>query len=167
MKKWKDRVLNMLMLLAVGAALIVTWSRPSPEPEPAMPLPVANVPTPALTAAPTVVPDPIAAYREKRESDRRREEQALLALIDGKQVSAETRADAQAQLLQMQQNLETELAVEAALIARGYPDALCVARQGAVTILMNGEIGESDAALILYLAQEASGTDPENIRISS
>ena len=163
MNKWKDRVLNILMLLAVGAALAVTWGRPSPESDTTLMLPIADTPVPA----PTATPDPIAAYRERREQDRRQEEQALLTLIEGDRAAAETRADAQAQLLQLQRNREIELAVEAALIARGYPDALCVARQDAVTILMNREIGESDAALILYLAQEASGADPKNIRISS
>ena len=159
MKKWKDRVLNALMLLAVGGAFFVTWRSPVPEPEEPLPLPVAAVPT----AAPTAVPDPIAAYRERREKDRQREEETLLALIRSENTSEALRADAEAQ---MQQNMETELAVEAALISRGWPDALCVARQGAVTVLMNGEIGEQDAALILQLAQEAAGTDAENIRIS-
>lgn len=162
MKKWKDRVLNALMLLAVGGAFFVTWRSPAPEPEEPLPLPVAAVPT----AVPTAVPDPIAAYRERREKDRQREEETLLALIRSENTSETLRADAEAQLLQMQQNMETELAVEAALLSRGRTDALCVARQGAVTVLMNGEIGEQDAALILQLAQEAAGTDAENIRIS-
>lgn len=158
MKKWKDRVLNALMLLAVGGAFFVTWRSPASEAGEPLPLPVAAVPTAA--------PDPIAAYRERREKDRQREEETLLTLIRSETTSEILRADAESQLLQMQQNMETELAVEAALLSRGWPDALCVARQGAVTVLMNGEIGEQDAALILQLAQEAAGTDAENIRIS-
>lgn len=125
----------------------------------------------ALTALPTLVPTatphPVDAYRARR-ADTRAQEQALLrALVQSDQTSKETRAQAEKQLLEASAWMETELAVEAALAAQGYGQALCVAREGAVTILIPQEITAKEASLILALAQEASGTAAENIRIAA
>lgn len=158
----KDKILNILLLLTVAAALVLTLIRGKPYQEsPAMAL------TALPTLVPTATPHPVDAYRARR-ADTRAQEQALLrALVQSDQTSKETRAQAEKQLLEASAWMETELAVEAALAAQGYGQALCVARAGAVTILIPQEITAKEAALILALAQEASGAAAENIRIAA
>ena len=46
----KDRVLNILMLAAVAAALVLTFLKGAPEPETGLPL--ASIAAPAAPAAP-------------------------------------------------------------------------------------------------------------------
>ncbi len=161
--KMKDRIWNALMLVTVAAALVFTLTRGTPERESAaLPLTVASLPTPL----PTVTPTPTEAYRQERARTRQRDRDALLALIESVNVSSETRALAESQLLETAKNDEVELAAEAALIAGGYPDSLCAARQGAITVFLDKEISAGDAALLLDVVREASGLAPENIRLT-
>ena len=161
--KIKDRLWNGLMLVTVAAALIFTLTKGTPEQESAaLPLAVASLPTPT----PTVTPTPAEAYRRERAQTRQRDRDALLALVESESVSPETRALAESQLLETAKNDEIELAAEAALIARGYADSLCAARQGAITVFLDKEISAGDAALLLDIVREASGLSPENIRLT-
>lgn len=159
----KDRIWNTLLLVTVAAALLLTLSRDGQEQESAaLPLTAASVSAPIPTAAPA----PAEAYRQERAQTRQRDRNALLALVESESVSPETRALAENQLLETVKNDEIELAVEAALVARGYPDSLCAARQGAITVFLDKEIGAGDASLLLDVAREASGLSPENIRLT-
>ena len=159
----KDRILNVLMLLAVAAALIITYVRGvPPETKAGIPLPVAAVPTPAPTAA----PHPADAYRAERSETRAKEEALLLSLINSAQTGEETRALAETAILDMTKNDEIELAVEAALAAEGFGKSLCVARAGEVTVFFPREITEREAALFLDIACGASGLDAQNIRLT-
>ena len=161
--KIKDRLWNGLMLVTVAAALIFTLTKGTPEQESAaLPLAVASLPTPT----PTVTPTPAEAYRRERAQTRQRDRDALLALVESESVSPETRALAESQLLETAKNDEIELAAEAALIARGYADSLCAARQGAIAVFLDKEISAGDAALLLDIVREASGLSPENIRLT-
>lgn len=161
--KIKDRLWNGLMLVTVAAALIFTLTKGTPEQESvALPLAVASLPTPM----PTVTPTPAEAYRQERAQTRQRDRDALLALVESESVSPETRALAESQLLETAKNDEIELAAEAALIAKGYPNSLCAARQGAITVFLDKEISAGDAALLLDIVREASGLSPENVRLT-
>ena len=157
----KDRILNVLMLGAVGAALTLTLLRGPGEEAPNLPMTAA---LPAVT--PTASPHPADVYREERAKTREREEKMLLSLADSAYTDPESRALAQAQLTEMAKNNETELAVEAALAARGYDQGLCVARQGTVTVFFPREISAGEAALFLDIVREASGLPPEKIRLT-
>lgn len=157
----KDRILNALMLLAVAAALVATLIRGGQEAAPEiMPLNVA------AEAAPLVTPHPAETYRRERQETRAQERAALLALIGAQDADPETRALAEKQLLALNESDETELAAEAALLARGYDPALCVARAGEAILFVPGEITAQDAALILEIVEAASGLPRENIRVS-
>lgn len=161
--KIKEHLWNGLMLVTVAAALIFTLTKGTPEQEsPPLPLTVASLPTPMPTATPT----PAEAYRQERARTRQRDRDALLVLVESVNVSLETRALAESQLLETAKNDEIELAAEAALIARGYPNCLCAARQGAVTVFLDKEISAGDAALLLDVVREASGLSTENIRLT-
>lgn len=162
-EKWKDRIWNGLMLATVAAALIFTLTKGTPEQEGApLPLTVASLPT----SIPTATPTPAEAYRQERAYTRQRDRDALLLLVQSESVSPETRVLAESQLLETAKNDEIELAAEAALIARGYADSLCAARQGAITVFLDKEISAGDAALLLDVVREASGLSPENIRLT-
>ncbi len=152
----KDRLLNLLMLAAVAAALILTYAKGAPAPQ-------ALSPSPAVTALPAV--HPVTAFRREREQVRAREKAELAEWIQSA-ASAEAKALAESALADMLRADEAELALEAALAARGYDNALCVYRQGRLTVLVNGEIRGADARLILDLAREAAGIGSENVRIS-
>lgn len=153
--KIKDRILNLLMLFTVFAALGLTLLK-----TPAAP----TEPLPAVTALPAV--SWAEAFRQRREETREKEKEALLALPQNPAWSEEIRAAAEAELRQVLLSQETELAVEALLAARGLDDALCVYRQGKLTVFSQSALSEKDAALIRDLAREAAGIDPKNIRIS-
>ena len=159
----KDRIMNALMLLTVAAALILTLIRGTPEPEAAFDRPIVSG---FPTAAPTNTPHPADAYRRERSETRRQEQAVLQALIDGEYTAPETRAMAQEQLLKAAAEMETELAVEAALAGKGYGHALCVARGNTVTVMTGTEITARDAALLLDIIREASGIEAENIRMT-
>lgn len=158
----KDKILNVLLLLTVAAALILTLAQgDSGEGPPG--LAIQSVPT--LAPAPTA--HPIDAYRARRAETRAQEQGLLRALVQSQETAPETRALAEKQLLEITENLETELAVEAALAAQGYGQALCVARAGGLTICLAQELTERQAALIVDLARAASGVAKENIRIAA
>ena len=161
--KLTDRIWNGLLLAVVAAALFFTLTRDQPTQESAA-LPLTAVPL--STPLPTASPTPAEAYRQERASTRQRDRDALLALTMSQNVSPETRALAESQLLETAKNDEIELAAEAALIVRGYPNCLCAARQGAVTVFLDKEISAGDAALLLDVIREASGLSAENIRLT-
>lgn len=151
----RDRILNVLMLAAVALALGLTFAQDSAA-SPALSL--STVPPQAPS------PSPAAAYRARREQERTQEEISLRQLADSG-ASAETRAQAQAALLALQTNREAELTVEAVLSGLGYDQALCTIQGETVHIILSQPLSDSQAAMLLALAQEASGAAAENIRI--
>ena len=159
----KDRIMNALMLLTVAAALILTLVRGAPEPETAFDAPIVSS---FATAAPTNTPHPADVYRQQRAESRQMEQAMLQALIGSAFTAPETRALAEKQLLETAEQMETELAVEAALAGKGYTKALCVARENTVTVMTGTALSAPDAALLLTVITEASGVSPENIRMT-
>ena len=155
----KDRILNILMLAAVAAALILTFLKGPPDTEAG--LPMASVAQPAAIA-----PHPAEVYRARRKETRAMEQSLLTTLIDSEQTVPETKAMAEQQLIAITTNEEIELAVEGALAANGYTDALCVSRDGSMTVFLPTEITAEEAAYFLEMAQDASGLPPENIRLT-
>ena len=156
----KDRILNVLMLAAVAAALILTFLKGAPVT--AVGLPMASVAQPTAT----ISPHPAEIYRARRKETRAMEQSLLTTLIDSEQTAPETKTMAEQQLIEITSNDEIELAVEGALAANGYTDALCVSRDGSMTVFLPAEITADDAAYFLEMAQDASGLPPENIRLT-
>lgn len=156
----KDRILNILMLAAVAAALILTWSRDAREQASA--LPMAAAVSPAATAA----PHPAEVYRTRRRETRALEQSLLTTLSESEYTAPETKALAEQQLIDMAKNDEIELAVEGALTAHGYADALCVSRDGSMTVFLPINITADEAAFFLEIARDISGLDAENIRLT-
>ncbi|MBR5110174.1 MAG: SpoIIIAH-like family protein [Clostridia bacterium] len=153
----KDRILNILMLLAVAAALILTWARGAQE-EAALPL--------AASPAATAAPPPAEVYRARRRETRALEQALLTTLAESEHTAPETKALAEQQLAGMARNDEMELAVEGALAAHGFSDALCVSRDGSMTVFLPIEISADEAAFFLEIARDISGLEAENIRLT-
>ncbi len=156
----KDRLLNLLMLLTVGLALGLTWLR-EPAPSASLTLPAA-----AVTPRPSPTLHPAESYQMRRAETRRQERASLLSLLESPAASQEAKAAAEEQLLSLARQEEIELAAEAALLGKGYDHALAVAREGSLTLLLRQELTGPQAELILALAQEASGLEREQIRIT-
>lgn len=155
----KESIKNLLLLAVVGAALFITLNKPT---EQAAPLSAFPAVTARPAAAPT--PAPLDAYRSRRNQERAREQAALQAILEDGGASREEQARAREQLLALNENAEIELAVEAALASLG--GGLCVARAGEITVLVRQALTEAQAALILELAQAASGLPREHVRIA-
>jgi len=156
----KDRVLNVLMLAAVAAALILTFLKGAPNAESGLPMASVTQQTAAIA------PHPAEVYRARRKETRAMEQSLLTSLIESEHTASETKAMAENQLIEIAANDEIELAVEGALAANGYTDALCVARDGSMTVFLPTEIDAEKAAYFLEIAQDASGLPPENIRLT-
>ena len=153
----KDRILNTLMLLTVAAALALTLWKGAPAEQ-------AEIPLAYVSPLPT--PDPIETFRQRRAQTREKEKSLILSLSESGVWTEETKALAGEAMRQTLFSDETELAIEAALAARGYERALCVARENSLTILTAQPLSDRDAALILDLAREIAGIGSEKIRLS-
>ena len=156
----KDKILNVLMLLSVAAALIFTFIYEKKG----VSAPVLSL-LPSATFSPTPSPRPIDAYRLHRERTRQEESSALSALSQNALADEEIRRMAQMQLTEIAERNEIELAAEATLIARGYPDALCIFQAGNMTVLLTKSLSEADAAWIFQLIREVTKLEMENIRV--
>lgn len=156
----KDRILNGLMLVAVAAALAMAWLKGVPEN--ARPLPIAALTVPEATAAPS----PAEAFRARRREEREMERSLLQTLLDAGGADADAKARAEARLLSLTQYTETEIAVEAALSAQGYDQALCVAQDGSLTLFLPGKVTQDEADYFFNLARDISGLDPGQIRLT-
>ncbi len=152
----KDRILNALMLAAVAAALALTLLRTEPD------KPLA----PSVQAPPAAAVSPAEAYRARRKETREMERKMLLTLLESEYTAPETKAQAERQLSDLSAYDETELAVEAALSAHGYANALCVSRAGSLTVFLPQEITQEEAGFFLEIAAAASGLSRENIRLT-
>lgn len=154
----KDRILNTLLLLTVAAALGVSLLRGAPPSDAAL---LSDAP---IQTQPTLHPGQ--AYREQRARRRRQEQTEIAAALAGEALSAEARRDLEDALVFALQADEKELAVEGALAGLGYENALCVYREGTLTVFADRALTERDAALILDLARENAHVAEENVRIT-
>ena len=112
--------------------------------------------------APTAMPDPIAAFKESRQSTFS-DMQNALSLI------AQTAADqalldaARDELKRMTAQFDTVCHVETALCAMGYPDALCAADEKTVTVFFQSPLTESDALLLRDLIVTWTDLPPSSV----
>jgi len=158
----KDRILNGMMLLMVALALGISFFQGEKEEEDTAAVVMQEKPVLQATA----VPHPIHQYRSQRERQRQEELSALKILWENEDTDASLRALAGEQIMEITKNAEVELAVEAALIARGQ-DGICIFRKGKMTIFTSGEMDPAAAALIFHLAMETAGIEMENIRLAA
>ncbi|MBQ4075531.1 MAG: SpoIIIAH-like family protein [Clostridia bacterium] len=157
----KDRILNALMLVTVGLALILSYfhGQDAPSPLPAAALQIHPSPLPSPS------PPPIRQYLLQRNQQRQEERLALQTILENENMDAAFRTRAGNQLLEITENAEAELALEAALAAKGM-EGVCIVRKGKITLFVDQPLDEASAALLIHLAAETTGVHPENIRLS-
>lgn len=158
----KDKILNLLLLLTVGLALFLSLKK-----SPAAQAPLADAPPLAALPAAAPTAHPLDAYRARRDQERAREQAALLAILQDAAASEEEKSRAREELLSLNERAETELAVEAALAARGDGQSLCAARRGEILVFLGRAVSETEAALLLEVARQSSGLEADHIRISA
>jgi len=74
--------------------------------------------------------------------------------------------EAQAQLLEITSNMESELAIENLIKAKGFRDAVVIIHKDNVNVIVDKpELVPEDVAIILDIVKRESGKDAENIKI--
>ncbi len=123
---------------------------------------------PSPQAAPSTAPPATEALtqRELREAAYQQDREALLALTDNQALAPETREDAAAQLQQMVEAHQQELALEQALGEAGFPTRLVLLQNKALTVMVRDqELTAAESATIMSLCVAHGAVDLANIRI--
>lgn len=155
-KPWLRRGILMALLLAI-CVLVYGMNGKAPREE-------------AEQAAPTSVPQaaqaPEQTEREIREKAYQQDMEALNALLESENIDDGTRQQAQARLLQLIDEHQTELGIEEALVQAGYGVCMALCQNGALTVMVDREeLSAADSAAILSLCVSHSDISVENIRI--
>jgi len=156
----KDRVLNILLLFTVAAALILSLKRSGPRAQKEEAL--FSFPSPAALH---FTPSPAEDFRARRAQARSLETEALQALISGKEPG--DAAWAEETLRSLVADTETELTAEAALAARGDGESLCAAQQGELIVFLAHPLTEAEAGTLTEVIVSACGVPSEKIRFVS
>lgn len=119
--------------------------------------PTSAIPVEKVFAAVSASPAPL-SLRQQREQERSQEIAALTEL---------SRQDAQAaeRLRELLQTVETERAVEEALLAMGYAQAVCVLRNGAATLCVAGSLNAEKAQALTELCVHMTGISADRVFI--
>lgn len=152
----KDRIMNTLLLLTVGLALLFSLKQP-----------FAARPIQVSAEVPLTEEDPVSAYRARRTEQRKREEDTLRSLAADGNCDISLREQAQTMLLELQRRAETETTAEALAIGRGYGDAICTLAGETLLFVLQQPITSEEAACLTELTAEAAGIPTKNIRISA
>lgn len=154
----KDRILNILMLLSVSAALLISFLRGSPKDG-------QSVSVSSLPSLSVQTPSPLAAYRARRAEERKAEMEVLLSLSRNEVLEKESREEAGQRLLYLQRFTEAEMQAEALLTGRGYGETLCIADEKNLLIVLEHALNADQAQQILSLLEEILAYPGQNIRI--
>ena len=119
--------------------------------------PVTAIPVERVFAQVSAAPEP-AGEKQKRDAQRSQEMAALGVL------AAQDESAGQA-LRELVERAENELAVESALSALGYSDAMCSLRAGAAAICVREKLNADDARKIIELCAHIAQVDPEKVFI--
>lgn len=157
---WFSRSLDEGTLDSGAMASAMRDLQPSPTAPPA--------PSAAVAAAPTVkpangTPDYFANFR----ADRTRIREKELALLDEViAAGGEAAEEAAEQKVELTTHMEAEFSIEQTLLAKGYADAVCIARDDSATVaIKKAPLSESDTAIILSVAMGATDLDADEIKV--
>ena len=155
---------TLTLLLFVAALFICLFVLPKKQRPTAFQLPAdEQVHLITLSSpAPTIAPDPIAAFRENRQNAFSALQNALSTIAQASSDPALLNA-ARDELLRMTDQFETICCVETALCAMGYPDALCAADRQNVTVFFQSPLSESDSLMLCDLIVTWTGLSPSAV----
>lgn len=110
--------------------------------------------------------DYFAAAHLQRDQAESRELSDLRTLATDSATTAGVRAQAQEQILQLEQMQQEEAASELVLQAKGYPSSLVLLRPGGATVVVQAaSFTAADAALVAQAVAGAAGLDPADVQI--
>lgn len=113
------------------------------------------------------VSDYFARARVDREAGRSKSIETFNSLISNSETDSQTKETAQAGVLELAKNTETETAIENLIRAKGFKDAVCYINGDKANVVVKADSMDSaDAALILEIVSEQSGIENEKIKIS-
>jgi stage III sporulation protein AH len=105
-------------------------------------------------------------YRFEREQDRSKEVAYINTIVDNPNSDPEMIKEAQSQLLEITSNMDSELAIENLIKAKGFRDAVVIIHKDNVNVIVDkAELVPEDVAIILDIVKRESGRDVENIKI--
>lgn len=107
-----------------------------------------------------------ADFRSNRDSVRSQEVEYLDSIIQNANSDQESLQDAQLQKVSITQRMETELAVEELIKAKGFADAVITLREGSVNVVVDASTLEKDqVAQVLEIVKRETGEKAENIKV--
>lgn len=143
-----------ILIVLVLAAAALWWLEGRPASEPGV--------QPTLAPAPTVHGD----ERLKRENAYDRDVAALQALVESGAADESTREMAAQKLASLIAEHQNEIGLETALVEAGYPSAVVIVQNGAVTVMIPSELlNETSSAQILSLCIAHTDVGAENVRV--
>ncbi|WP_129722203.1 SpoIIIAH-like family protein [Xylanivirga thermophila] len=105
-------------------------------------------------------------YRQDREDTRSEEIKYIKSIIDNPESDAEMKKEAQAQLLDITNNMEKELTIESIIKSKGFQDAIAIIHKGSVNVVVDKEeLSSEEVAQILDVVKRESKSETENIKI--
>ncbi|MBR5232495.1 MAG: SpoIIIAH-like family protein [Clostridia bacterium] len=146
----KKHFIHALLALCVVCGAFCLREKSQPQ---TMRIPVTQV----FSYPPEPTQTPLEQYGEKRERERG---EAIAAL---QTLSQEGDDRAEEYMLKLVDRNEKEMAVEGALAAMGYAQAVCAIREKAVSICLQEKLGEEQAQKIMELCVKMTGECIENV----
>jgi len=107
-----------------------------------------------------------ANYRIERENTRKNEIEVIREIIDNPNSDADMKKEAQAQLLEITNNMEKELLIEGLIKAKGFEDTIVMMSKNSVNVIVSrAELKPEEVAQILDIVKRESGKSPDSIKI--
>jgi len=107
-----------------------------------------------------------ANYRIERENTRKKEIEVIREIVDNPNSDAEMKKEAQAQLLEIADNMEKELLIEGLIKAKGFEDTIVMMSKNSVNVIVNrSELKPEEVAQILDIVKRESGKSADSIKI--
>jgi stage III sporulation protein AH len=104
-------------------------------------------------------------YRIEREQARGRRVELLRGIMADPNAGAEAKRTAQEQLLAIAREMDTEVRLENLLRAKGFADAVVIAEEDRITVVVPGEITPEQNASIITLVGRGADVLPENVMV--
>lgn len=105
-------------------------------------------------------------YRFERKQERSKEVEYINSVVNNPVSDPEIIKEAQSQLLEITSNMETELAIENLIKAKGFNDAIVIIHNDNVNVIVDkSELVPEEVAMILDIVKRESCKETENIKI--
>ena len=105
-------------------------------------------------------------YRFERKQERNKEIEYINSVLNNPASDPEMIREAQSQLLEITSNMETELAIENLIKAKGFNDAIVIIHKDNVNVIIDkAELVPEEVAMILDIVKRETEKDIDNIKI--